>query len=86
MHTVDLLDHALTVAQSLGIKVRQDWLGGANGGICEIKGQRYLFLDVTSSPPEQLDRVLNALQNEPRLAQAEIPSDLRRLLRIRRTA
>jgi len=86
MHTVELLDQALTVAQSIGIKVRQDWLGGANGGICEIKGQRCLFLEVAASPAEQLDRVLVALETDPRLPQAEIPDDLRRLLRIRRTA
>ncbi len=86
MHTVELLDQALAVAQSLGIKVRQDWLGGANGGICEIKGQRYLFLEVDAAPAERLDRVLAALEADPRLPQADIPADLRRLLRIRRTA
>jgi hypothetical protein len=60
MHTVELLEEALKTAHSLGYLIRQDWLGGS-GGACEIKGKRWLFVDLSLPPLEQLDQVLSAI-------------------------
>jgi hypothetical protein len=61
MHTVELLEEAIKTAHSLGYSVRQDWLGGS-GGACEIKGKRWLFVDLSLPPLEQLDQVLSAIR------------------------
>jgi hypothetical protein len=61
MTTVELLDQALGLARRSGYKVRQEWLEGCPGGACVIRGQKWLFLDPTQSPREQLEAVLNAL-------------------------
>ncbi len=63
MHTVELLDRALRAAEGLGYRVRQDWLDGPGAG-CEIKGQKWLFLDLASSPLDQLDIVAGVLSRE----------------------
>lgn len=68
MHTVDLLEQALTLAAALGIRVRQEWLGGSGGGSCEIRGQRWLFVDLAQTPAEQFAQVAEALIADPGLA------------------
>jgi hypothetical protein len=61
MHTVELIEEAIQLARSLGFNIRQEWLGGAGGG-CEIKGQRWIFVDLSLAPLEQLDQVLSAIR------------------------
>ncbi|HVU90128.1 MAG TPA: hypothetical protein VHD36_22545 [Pirellulales bacterium] len=63
MHTVELLERALRAAEGLGYRVRQDWLDGPGAG-CEIKGEKWLFLDLASSPLDQLDVVAGVLSRE----------------------
>ncbi len=86
MHTVEMLESALDLAGKLGYRVRQDWLGGALGGACEVRGQKWLLLDCDSSPAEQLDLVLRALQQEPNLVQFDIPAPLARQFSLRQAA
>ena len=94
MHTVDLLERASQLARQLGYKLREDWLGGSGGGPCEIKGQKWLFLDLALSPAEQLEQVATAIRSELAAASrvegavttVEVPSDLRRALRLKKTA
>ena len=86
MHTVDLLEQALELATSLGYQVRQDWLGGSGGGACQLKGQKWLFIDLASSPLEQLDQVAEALRNDPAVLGLSLSPPLARLLDLRKTA
>lgn len=83
MHTVELLDEALRVAGQFGYRVRQEWLGGNGGGGCEIRGRKWLFLDLAQGPEEQLEQVLEALRRESSMGQAAIPSMLRERLQRR---
>ena len=76
MHTVELLDEALAVAQRMGFKIRQEWLSGS-GGPCEIKGQRWLFVDLSLPPLEQLDQVIAAIKLIP--VETPVSPGLRRL-------
>jgi hypothetical protein len=85
MHTVDLLERALAAARELGYRVRQEWLG-ATGGACEIKGQKWLFLDLALSPYDQLQVVAEGLRGDPRLARLALCPELATLLNVRRTA
>lgn len=86
MHTVELLERALETAGRLGYRVRQDWLGGAGGASCELKGQKYIFLDVAQTPAEQLATVAEALRDDPRLAGLEVAPPLRGYIETRRAA
>jgi hypothetical protein len=85
MHTVELLEEALQLAAALGINVRQDWLSGS-GGACEIKGKRWLFVDLSLSHVEQLDQVLAALRDVPALSGKTLSPPLQRLVAPRKAA
>ena len=85
MHTVDLLERALLAVEGLGYRVRQDWLDGQGGG-CEIKGQKWLFLDLASGPAEQLHLVAEVLAREVAERRVALDPPLRRFLDGRRAA
>ena len=86
MHTVELLNEALKLAVQIGYQVRQEWLGGSGGGGCEIKGRRWIFLDLALSPADQLESVLQTLRRHPEVATLTMPPQLRGMLRIRKSA
>lgn len=86
MHTVELIEHALRVAQALGMRVRQEWLDGREGGLCEFKNQKWLFVDLALPPNERLDQVLSALRHQPGLDRQEMPRELSMLLDVRKSA
>ena len=86
MHTVELLNHALSVAEKFGYGIRHEWLGGATGGVCRIGGQTWLFVDLAKNPIEQLDQVVSALQQDPRWHSSEVPEYLRNYSPLRHAA
>lgn len=86
MHTVELLEQAVRTARQLGYTVRQEWLGGAGGGACEVRGRKFLFLDVTASPVDQLDQVLDALRKELPMPSLPVCRELAELLSLRKSA
>jgi hypothetical protein len=85
MHTVELLEQALQAAEQLGYQVRQEWLGGAGGGGCEIKGRRHLFIDLGLSVPDQLYLALDVLERERATERVKMGDALGRLLLARQT-
>jgi hypothetical protein len=86
MHTVELLEHALSIAETLGYRVRQEWLGGAGGGACEFAGRRWIFVDLSLNATEQLDQVRSALMADPAVYTLDLSPAMRKLLDIRRAA
>jgi hypothetical protein len=86
MHTVELLEQALALSEWLGFVVRQDWLGGVAAGACEVKGRRWLFVDLALSPAEQLEQVLAALRQAASLENTAAFPELRKLLNLRKAA
>lgn len=85
MHTVELLEAALAAAEKAGYRVREEWLGGSGGGGCEIRGQKWLFLDLALGPSDQLEQVLETLAREPATSTV-VPDGLKMLLQRRRAA
>lgn len=61
MHTVELLNEAIKAIRQIGYRVRQDWLDGEGGAACIIRGEKWVFLDISESYGEQLDSILNIL-------------------------
>ncbi len=86
MHTVDLLEQALALAERQGFIVRQDWFGGAGAGACELKGRRWLFVDLALAPREQLEHVLAALGEVIEPHDAAPFADLQQALQLRKAA
>jgi hypothetical protein len=62
MHTVELLEEALSVAEQLGYAIRHEWMGGS-GGACEIAGKQWLFVDLSLTTAEQLDQVIESFKS-----------------------
>lgn len=86
MHTVDLLEQALESSKALGYRIRQEWLGGSGGGGCEIKGQRWIFLDLALSSTDQLAQVTEILRADPRIGAISLHPALRSFLNLRKAA
>jgi hypothetical protein len=64
MHTIDLLNEALRAAESLGYGIRHEWLGGSSGGACEVRGRKWLFVDLSLNTVEQCEQVIDALRRD----------------------
>jgi hypothetical protein len=86
MHTVELLEQAIGLAERCGFVVRQDWFGGSAAGACELKGRRWVFIDLAISPREQLDQLLDALGEIPTVAQLQMSPQLQKMLNLRKAA
>ena len=86
MHTVELLEQALALAEALGYQIRQEWLDGGGGGVCEIAGKKWVFIDLALGTADQLDELIEGLREDPDLGNAEIPAALAPLMRPRRAA
>lgn len=86
MHTVELLEQSLALAERLGYSIRHEWLGGTGGGACEFGGKKWIFVDLALNVVEQLDQVTEALQADPALHLVEIPLAMQAPLRLRRAA
>ena len=85
MHSVELLQEAIALAQQLGYRVRQEWVG-TGGGICQFRGERWLFIDLSQTVLEQLESVRQALASSPRWKQCSTSPQMRRLLESRSAA
>jgi len=66
MNVVELLERALANARSLDYRIREEYLAGSEGGLCEFGGQRWIFLDPSLSHFEQLQVVMQILKNDVR--------------------
>jgi hypothetical protein len=86
MHTVELLEQALALAERSGIVVRQDWFAGGPAGCCQVKGRQWLLLDLALSPAEQLEQVLEALAIVDKVDAAATNPHLQKLLSLRKAA
>ena len=76
MHTVELVEQAVALAQRCGYLVRQDWLGGGQSGACELRGKKFIFLDLALTPIEQLEVIVAALEDADMPATLSIPPTL----------
>jgi len=86
MHTVELLEQVLAVAERLGYGVRHEWLGGQGCSACEFAGRKWLFVDLAASTNEQLEQIADALRNDPAVHLLNLSSAMHQLLDTRGAA
>ncbi len=63
MNQGEIVDYLAEISEKLGIKVRWESLMG-DGGICELRGKRYLFVDRSNDLMTQVDVMADALCDE----------------------
>lgn len=63
MHSVDVLEEAIALAEYCGFEVRREFLGESTGGACRIGGQWILFVDLSLPAAEQLSQVIAAMRS-----------------------
>lgn len=68
MRTLERMERAIAIAEQIGLPVRYEYLGGVTGGICEIAGKKWIFVDLALSPDEQLQQVTQAIAAATQLA------------------
>lgn len=86
MHTIELLEQVLVVAERLRYGVRHEWLGGQGCSACEFGGRKWLFVDLAVTAAEQLEQVVEALRRDPGIHLLELEVPLQKLLGTRRVA
>ena len=80
MHTVEILEEAVRLAGRMGYAIREEPLAGVGGGGCEIRGKKWLFIDLDLGPREQLEQVLDALRLDRQIFITPMPAPLRAAL------
>jgi hypothetical protein len=80
MHTAELLDEALLLAAQLGYRVRQEWMEGC-GGLCNVRGDQWLFVDLSQPLAEQLQCVAKVLREDSKSKEMTLSSSIAELLR-----
>jgi hypothetical protein len=83
---VELLEQALSLAEQMGYRVRQEWMGGVGGGVCEFGGRKWIFVDLALNVVEQLEQVRLALETDPSLHAVDVSPSMSRWLGVRRAA
>jgi len=61
------VEHLKKELQSMGCEIREDWLGGKDCTVCEVRGKRVVFVDLGNSPSElagSLQRIIDQLQGQ----------------------
>ena len=86
MHTVDMVKEAIALARRAGYRIRQEYLGGAMGGGCEFGGQKWIFLDVSLGPVDQLEQILEALRHDPDVVGMAMTDELQNRIGVRKSA
>jgi hypothetical protein len=71
------LDALLSLAEQLGIRVRREPLGGEGGGLCTLRGERFIFLDTSADLETRYERTLSALAGLSELERLYIVPEIR---------
>jgi len=71
------LEQLLRAAETAGIEVRAEPLGGRGGGLCTLKGHRVLFVDTSADLATRYDSTLGALAGVRELDSHFIPPAVR---------
>ena len=64
MNEGEIVDYLAELAEKLGITMRWEGLLG-DGGVCELRGKRYLFVDRSQDVDTQIEVLARALSAEP---------------------
>ncbi len=75
-----LLTELLDLADRMDIEIRQVYMSGEGGGLCNLRGRSVLFVDTAAPLPEQLARVAEALAGLDHLEDQYLLPQVREIL------
>ena len=61
MTSLERMERLIAIAESEGIQVRSEWLGGVRGGLVRIGKTPILFVDESLSVADQFEQVRGSL-------------------------
>lgn len=70
MNARRMVDELCLLAERLGLEVRREPLDGAPGGLCVLKGRRFVLVDATADADQQAEVLASALAEAARTAPA----------------
>lgn len=65
MRTVEQIDWVLKKATENGYSIRYEDLEGRGTATCLIRGQKWLFIDLSQSPNDRWEQLQQTLQHDP---------------------
>ena len=77
MDALTQFDTVLQLLRKLGVETRQEHLGGEGGGLCRLRGQPVVFVDLDADVATQLSRCVEALAGMPEIDTMYLPPTLR---------
>ena len=77
MDTPALFESVVGLLGRVGVDVRQDHLGGSGGGLCVVRGQRVVLVDLDTDLETRLERCLRALAECPEVNGIYLPPAVR---------
>lgn len=75
MTIVEQLDEAIRLIEGHGIEVRVECLDEIRGGLCRIGEKARIYLDLASSPLDQLETIMEVLDSLESDGQAIEPDE-----------
>jgi len=82
VETLAQFDTVLELLTKLGVQIRREHLGGEAGGLCRIRGQAVVFIDLDADVATQLSRCIDALAGMPEVDTMYLPPTLREQIEI----
>lgn len=80
MDPVEQFEAVISILERVGVEVRETSLGGAGGGLCEVRGRKILLVDVDADQRTRLERCVRALADLPEAQSVYLPPVVRELM------
>ena len=65
MRTMESWEQLRCAAEKLGYEVREEYLGGVGGGVCQFGGKKWVFVDSGLTAMERARQLREALAGDP---------------------
>lgn len=77
MNDQQRLEALLAAAEKIDVTIRQEHLAGHGGGLCVIKGQRVLFVDLALDVQARYELTVAAMSGVAELENVFLPPEVR---------
>lgn len=67
----------LKLADEAGLPVRREALGGSGGGLCRVRGEAVLFVDISADEDTQYEKTLGAMATLGDWNERYLPPEMR---------
>lgn len=71
VNAINRLNRVIEQARQQGIEIRYEMLGGSGGGYCQLGSRHILFVDLSLSTSEQLEKLLGDFALSSRIDNSE---------------